>query len=109
MESQAAQSSAQTRSLLSSLETLAEGLVAAEVPSDPAKVLAALVYYVETGSLEPPAAPTTPEQAQQISETERLEKQVADLQAQVAAQPQPETAPPPAGIGAIPPSEAPSS
>ena len=88
-------------SLLKSLEDLGDQIVAADLPVDVRKVLGGLVRYVETGSLEPPAAPLGREETQALSEADaevaRLRDQVAELQAQAqpaAAAPLPEASSP---------------
>lgn len=102
-------------SLLKQLEDLGDAIVSAEIPADSRKVLGALIYYVETGSLEPPAPPPSREEAQQISEADaeiaRLRDQIATMQAEgVAAAPAAPAEIPaedPAAAPAAPPAVAP--
>lgn len=103
MESSAAPNS-RPKSLLQRLEKLGAALPTAELPApgDSTAVIAAIAYFLGTGSLEPPAAPVAAGTQQRAdAEAERvqsLEEQLARLQAQVdAAAPTPVppvTAPP---------------
>lgn len=87
------------RSLLSKLEELGDSIVTADIPVDVRKVLGALVRFVETGSLEPPAAPAPVEEQRFVHEAEsenlRLQQRIRELEGTQADAAAPPVATPP--------------
>lgn len=101
------------RSLLARLEDLGDGIVTADIPVDVRKVLGALVHFIETGSLDPPEAPTPLAEQRAVHESEsenlRLQQKIRELEAAQsdAAAPAPAAPVEPAAVppAAVPPAD----